>query len=358
MGGIESNGRSTIYDIARIAGVSANTVSRVLNDRPGVGDATRQRIMEIIRKVGYHPHVGARAMRGRRGGCIGLTLPAPLSEVPVSQPMFLWLFNELYRVFGSSGERVCFDLNPFAASHDGDYARSVWDNLYSVCVLAGPLATGDTTVERIHRSGIPYMALGRLDTFAECSYGTVDYERGAYLSTKFLLDRGHKRVAMLKALSEYQPGVERRRGYLKALAEAGIEPDDRLIRSVTFGASNIVNVVHRLLNESEVTAMVDCSATEDASGIREGARRAGRVPGDDFEVVVWTYTNDAVVLPEACAHVWLPVREAASEGLELLADWHRGEREGPIQLLYAPTVYEQPNGHEIVPPRRLFDSFT
>ena len=91
-----------------------------------------------------------------------------------------------------------------------------------------------------------------------------------------------------------------------------------------------------------------------ASG-RIVARRAGRVTGEDFEVVVWTYTNDAVVLSEASAHVWLPVREAASEGLESLAAWHRGESEGPIQLVYSPTVYENPTGHEVDPPRRLFE---
>jgi len=353
---VDTSGTPTIYDVAKIAGVSANTVSRVLNGKEGVGDETRARILQIMRDVDYHPHVGARAMRGRRAGCIGLTLTAPLDVVPVSQPMFLWLFNELYRVFGSTGERVCFDLNPFEQSPTGDYARSIWDNLYSVCVLAGPLAVNDTIVERIHRTGIPYLALGQLDRFPECSCATVDYENGAYLSTKFLLDRGHTRIAMLKALSDFQPGVERRRGYVRALEEAGIDLDDRLIRSVSFGASNIVNVVHRLLNDSDVTALVDCSATEDASGIREGARRAGRVPGQDFEIVVWTYTNDAVVLPEACAHVWLPVLESASEGLELLADWHHGKREGPIQLVYAPTMYESPKGHEIAAPHRLFDS--
>jgi DNA-binding LacI/PurR family transcriptional regulator len=353
---MDASGKPTIYDVAKIAGVSANTVSRVLNGKEGVGAATKSRILQIMRDVDYHPHVGARAMRGRRAGCIGLTLTAPLDVVPVSQPMFSWLFEELYRLFGSTGDRVCFDLNPFVQSSNGDYARSIWDNLYSVCVLAGPLAVDDTVVERIHRTGIPYLALGRLDRFPECSSATVDYEHGAYLSTKFLLDRGHKRIAMLKALSGFQPGVERRRGYIRALEEAGIEPDDQLIRSVTFGASSIVSVVHRLLNDSDVTAFVDCSATEDASGIREGARRAGRVPGQDFEIVVWTYTNDAVVLPEACAHVWLPVLESASEGLELLADWHHGKREDPIQLAYAPTMYESPTGHEISAPRRVFDS--
>ncbi len=92
---MKNDGIPTIYDVAEIAGVSANTVSRVLNGKEGVGAATKARILGVMKDVGYHPHVGARAMRGRRAGCIGLTLPAPLDVVPVSPPMLLWLLNEL-----------------------------------------------------------------------------------------------------------------------------------------------------------------------------------------------------------------------------------------------------------------------
>ncbi|MBI2425925.1 MAG: LacI family DNA-binding transcriptional regulator [Candidatus Hydrogenedentes bacterium] len=346
--------KPTIYDIARIAGVSANTVSRVLNDKKGVGGETRARIQEIIKKVDYHPHMGARALRGQQVGCVGVTLPAPVDEVPLSQDLFVWLFAELYRVFGQQGERICFDINPYATAN-GDYARSIWENLYTVCVLAGPLALNDDTVVRIHKSGIPYLALGRLDGFPECSCATVDYEEGAYISTRHLINRGHRRIAILRAMSGYQPGLERERGYLHALEEAGIEPDERLMQSVTFGGSNIASIVHRLLVSTNATALVDCSATEDASSLREGARRAGRVPGKDFEVVVWTYTSNAVVLTEACAHIWLPVRESAAEGLELLADWYQKKNEGPVNIVYKPTLYETPMGAEIAPPRRVFE---
>jgi len=269
--------------------------------------------------------------------------------------MFMWLFVELYRIFGSQGEYVCWDLNPYTTSMHGDYARGVWEQLYKACVVAGPLATDDTTIHRLHASGTPYMALGRLDSLPDCSSATVDYEEGAYLSTRFLLDRGHTRIAMLKAFTGFQPGVERRRGYLRALEEAGVAPDENLIRSVIFGASNIANVLHRLLVSSDVTALIDCSATEDATSLREGARRAGRTPGDDFEIVAWTYVDNAAVLSEATAHVWLPVREAAAEGFELLAAWTRGEREEPVRILYRPVLNEEVAHGEIARPRRLFE---
>lgn len=346
--------KPTIYDVAQAANVSANTVSRVINGKSGVSDGTRARIHRIIDELGYHPHVGARALRGSQGGCIGVIQSALPGDLPISQAFLIWLLSELHRVFGDRGERICFDLNPRADLTNGDYGRSVWENMFSACVIASPLALGDRTIQRIHECGIPYLSLGRLDEFSECSSATVDYEQGAYISAKFLLDRGHRHIALLKALSGYQPGVDRHRGYVRALHEAGLEPMDRLMQTVNFTATDNANIVHRLLVDEKVTALVDCSGTEDAWSIREGARRAGRVPGKDFEIVVWTYNNESAVLFEAAAHLWLPVREAAAEGLELLAAWHRGEGSGPINIQYGPALFESMPHVEITQHRRLF----
>lgn len=349
-----SPGEWTIYDIAREAGVSAKTVSRVLNHKGGVGKETRERISEIMQRVAYHPHIGAQALRGKHRGSIGITLANPLDVVPLSQGFFLWVFEELYRVFGSKGEYVCFDMTPHAAGH-GDYARGVWEKLFKACVVAGPLANNDQTIEKIHASGVPYVALGRLDRIPEMSIATVDYEEGAYLSTKYLLDRGHTRIAILMAFDGFQPGTERRKGYRRALEEAGIAVDESLMKSVTFGAQNIASVVHRMLTDRAVTALIDCSGTEDASGLRDGARRAGRIPGNDVEIVAWTYVDDAGVLPEASAHLWLPVRESAAAGIEQLRAWLDGTISGPIKVLYRPILTPGPPKNIVARPKRLFE---
>ncbi len=348
----------TIYDIAQEAGVSAKTVSRVLNNKSGVGPDTRERVLDIMRRVGFHAHMGARSLRNRRSGCVGVTLPAPAKVVPLSQGFFLWLFAKLFDTFGPQGDYIGFDLNPHEQPRgaDYDYARGVWEQLFKACVIAGPLPVDDTVIHRLHDSEVPYLALGRLDSLPECSSATVDYEEGTYLSTKFLLDRGHKRIAMLKAFEGFQPGVERDRGYRRALEEAGLAPEANLTRSVDFGVHNMGNVVHRLLADRGVTALIDCSATEDATALREGARRAGRVPGKDFEIVAWTYTDQGAVLHEASAHVWLPVVEAASEGIEVLAAWLREERSGPVKVLYHPVLYTTPGKGEVPRPKRLFDT--
>lgn len=352
----DSSGHSwTIYDIAREAGVSANTVSKVLNRKPGVGDKMRERIMEIMQRVDYRPHIGARGLRAKQNACIGITVAAPFDVAPVSQGFLLWIFGELYRVFGAPGEYICFDLNPFTSRKSVDYARGIFEHLYKACVVVGPLALDDERILKIHRSGIPYLTLGRLDRFPECSSATVDYDAGAYVSTRYLLKRGHARIAMLKAFQGYQPGMERIRGYTRALEEFGHSLDNKLITAVKFGARNIANMVHDLLSDPSVTALIDCSATEDGASLREGIQRAGRCPGKDVEVVTWTYDKQALILKEASAHVWLPVREAATEGVWQLADWTYGRRNGPINIVYQPELHETCGAKEIEKPKRLFE---
>ncbi|MBI2422710.1 MAG: LacI family DNA-binding transcriptional regulator [Candidatus Hydrogenedentes bacterium] len=349
-----STSKPNIHDVARLAGVSTNTVSRVLNGKSGVGESTRGRVARIIRELGYIPNMGARALRGARTGCIGVSLPAPADVAPISHTFLAWIFEELHRLFGQKGERICFDLNPFADNSGEDYARGVWENLYTACLFVGPLHVGDTVIPRVHDSGVPYLVTGRLYSFPECSSAAVDFELATYLSTKHLIDRGHKRIGMLKPMSDYQPAVERIQGYARACEEAGIETDEKLIRPIRFGGSDILNAVYRLLVDRSVTAVVDSSGAESGTDVREGARRAGRKLGSDLDVVTWTYTSDSIVLPEACAHVWIPIREATSEGMELLAEWHMGRRSEPIKVLYPATLYAEATGELLPSHCRLF----
>jgi len=353
----KSPGRYTIHDIAHELGVSARTVSRVINDQTGVGKLTRQRVEEFIREVNFHPHSGARSLRRQRLDCIGVAVTSPPNVIPISNDILTWLFFELNRIF-DEGEFLGFDMNPPLRDDQYDYARGVNEQRYGACVVAGPLRTNDTIIQRIHESGVPYMVMGRLDSCPEVSCATVDYEEAAYISTKFLIDKGHTKIGMLLGLEGFQPGVERRRGYQRALEEAGIPFDDALIRPTTFDSDQNVRLTHRLLLDRKITALVESSGTEDESSIREGARRAGRMPGENLDIVEWTYTYKASVVSEAVAHIWLPLREAGSEGLELLADWFYERRTEAFQVIYHPILYETPKNGEPAPPRPVFTTHT
>lgn len=333
-------GNLTIHDIAKLAEVSPMTVSRVMNGKGGVRADKRERVSRIISEMGFQPHMGAQSLRRTCGDAVGLVFPSSIEQSPFLNESFVsWFIEMIYGVFGREGKYICLDFNPSAKGRGENYARGLWQQRYGACIVSGPLAIADRTIHRIHASGRPYVALGRLDTLPEISCATVDCELGAYTCAKLLIARGHTRIAMLSSFEGSHSGEERRRGYVCALREAGIEVDERLMRSVTYGSQEVANAVYRLLLNRGVTAFIDCSSMEDAAGLREGARLAARTLGKDVECVVWTYSDSTTVMREAVAHLWVPAREAAAEGIELLAKWIRGDRSVPIHVVYPPTLY-------------------
>ncbi|MBI2423166.1 MAG: LacI family DNA-binding transcriptional regulator [Candidatus Hydrogenedentes bacterium] len=344
----------TIHDIARHLGVSTRTIGRVLNNLPGVGEETRQRVAQYVREVDYQPHTAARNLRQRRSDCIGVALNSAGAKVPLSQELLGWLFGELHRIFGRQGEYIQFDLSPPRVDDYLDYGRLLLQQRCGALIVAGPIQIHDPVITRLHRSGKPYLAMSRLDSLPEISSAAVDYESGAYQATRYLAQKGHKRIGLLLGLKGFQPGIERLRGYRRALEEAGLPWDEQIIHPTTFDPGATAEALHQLLHHKDITGILDCSGTEDAAGLREGARRAGRMIGNDLEMVVWTYSYQATVLSDAAAHVWLPVREASSEGLELLADWFYGRRSEPFQVLYTPVLYETIPQQELTPRTPVF----
>lgn len=351
----KSRGEWTIHDIARELGVSAKTVSRVLNHKDGVGPELRERIQRLMDEVGYQPHLGARSLRTRISTCIGVAMPVGPESVPLSQNFVLWIVEQIYGAFGRLGEYVCLDLNPRAGVDAGDYSRGIWQHLFKATVIAGPLPVEDRYLRRIHDSGAQYVVFSRLDSVPDAYCAVVDYEQAAYKSTRYLIERGHRRIALLRAFKGLHPGLERLRGYQRALSEAGIPYDERLVRSTGMSGESVAAGTHFLLAQEHVTALIDSSCMEDGESLREGAARAGKHFGKDgIELVAWSYLKDMAVCREATAHVWLPMREAASEGLMMLADRVYGRAEGPIRVIYPPVLQDYPIEQLLPKPKRFF----
>ena len=348
--------RTTIYDIAQKAGVSAKTVSKVINNKTGVSADTRQRIQKIIQEVEYHPHYGARTLRSRSRNCVGVTVAPPLEMVPLSGDFLLWLFAKLSEVFSAQGAYLAFDMAPREGEGCvGDYGRGVWERLYDTCLVVGPIPTNDIILPRIHASGIPYLALGRLEGLPEGNTASVDFFGGAYESTRFLLERGHRRIAFLSAFEGYQAGLDRVRGYKQALADSSIPWDASLVHYYNPVQGRLTDVVAALLMQPGVSGLVDSSVCEDSYALRQAAALAGRHFGEGLETVVWTYMKDAAVLPEAAAHLWAPVREATIEGIERLARWSKNKEQDPIQVEYKTILTDAEHHLAVRKPKRIFD---
>jgi LacI family transcriptional regulator len=181
---------STLHDVAALAGVSPRTVSRVVNDEAGFGEATRLRVLEAIEKVGYRPNMMARALITRRTGTVGLVVPQMVD------PFFAELVDGVQAAAKASGRTMII------AKHDDDLAEfdSLLETLSSFAVdgaiVYSPRAERATLFKHAMR-GLPIVAFGM--EISGTNLGSVlwDISRGAALGVEHLVQIGRTKLVML-----------------------------------------------------------------------------------------------------------------------------------------------------------------
>jgi LacI family transcriptional regulator len=229
-------------DVAALAGVGVMTVSRVVNDRGGVSPERAVRVRQAIEKLDYRHNVTARHLRltGQSTATIGVLLE------DVANPFAAELLRAVENVMSEQG---CLVL---CASSDGDAAREK-ALLGAFCarrvdgLIIVPCGSD-------HRYLLPEVRRGTQVVFADRPAPSVaadmvisDNFGGARLAVTHLLRSGHTRIGFLSDLRGIYTAAERHRGYLDALARAGIEPDERLIRRDIHSAPSAEQATHDLL---------------------------------------------------------------------------------------------------------------
>ncbi|TMK59830.1 MAG: LacI family transcriptional regulator [Actinobacteria bacterium] len=206
--------RSTIVDVARHAQVSKTTVSHVLSGKRAVSPGTRERVQRSIDALGYRPSGPARSLRTRKTHMVALILP------DITNPFYPVLARGLEEGLEAHGYRA------FICSSDGDanreraYLNEVCDRGVDGIVLD----SFHLTVDDVHAATggrLPTVWIGGLQ-FDHPGVDSVrsDDEAGAYAGTRHLVERGHRRIAMIDG--PVGSGTARRDGYRRALAEAGV----------------------------------------------------------------------------------------------------------------------------------------
>ena len=276
--GEEGRAVLTIKDIARLAGVSVSTVSRVLNDRPDVSDLSRRRVRAVIEAEHYVPNNTARDLVRVRSDAIGLIVRG------VQNPFYIDVIAAIERALDAAGYTMVVRQIGFTDDELAVGAVMERDKrLRGVIFLGG---RSNYTPEEVARLSVPFVlcsytnAFGTLDKSAYSSV-SIDDERAAFDAVNELLQSGHRRIAALVADKTDSAISELRyRGYCRALRQRGIEPDDALV--VSTGDSFAIEDAYRAMNErlSSVADFTALFAIADEMAI--GAMRALREHGRDI----------------------------------------------------------------------------
>lgn len=208
-------------DVARLAGVSHQTVSRVLNDHPSVRPVTRERVLAAVRELGYRRNLSARALVTRRSGSIGVITTGSAHIGPASTTIAIELAA---RAHGYATQLVVVDQE--------DDAREAFEHLAEhavegVVIVAPRIWLADAV--RTAAGTVPVVMVAAARTPAEGVHmAAVDQELGARMAVRHLLERGRRRIAHVAGPEDWFDAIERARGYLSELEDAGLEPGPQL----------------------------------------------------------------------------------------------------------------------------------
>jgi LacI family transcriptional regulator len=301
---------ATSRDVARLAGVSQASVSRVLTNHPHVSEAMRQRVRDALTATGYTPNTQARAMRTHRTGTIGIVTGR------ITNPFYPQLLEALARAVTEQGHRMTLWHSDGGA---GELAAVEAIRGLTVDGVIFTTATAESeSLAQAIRNRLPIVLVNRSLEGAPCDQVASDNTLGGRLVADYLVGLGHTKLATIGGDETMSTGRERRHGFLSRLAELGIHPPEAWTHETDFTHQGGLDAMLRVFEHKETPTAVFCANDLLAFGALDAARRLGvRVPDD-----VWVVGYDDVDLAGWDAFrlttVRQPIEEMGRLAVELL----------------------------------------
>ena len=303
---------TTIRDIARLAGVSIATVSRVLNDRPDVSPETREAVLEVVRRLGFSTNRSARSLSAGRTGFVGVTLPI------VHAPYFSFILAGASEALYEQDMRVI--LCP--TLHQYEREVTLLDRLMHGTTDGSLLLLpeeSDEELKALQEQHYPFVVVDpRIHLDEDIPSVSAAHASGAKRATEHLLSLGHRRIAVITGLEGWMANEERLTGYHAALAAAGVMPDPELEVASNWLISGGYEAAISLFDLKDPPTAIFAFNDNLAIGAMRAARsRLVRVP-EDLSIVGFDDSEEAAIVTPALTTVRQPLAEMGRMAVSLL----------------------------------------
>ncbi|MBZ0089842.1 MAG: LacI family DNA-binding transcriptional regulator [Thermoanaerobaculia bacterium] len=301
----ENNAPSTISDIARLAGVSNRTVSRVINRSSKVGEATRERIQRVIDDLGYRPNAQARGLAGGRSYLLGLIYDNPDALfIDEAQRGVLNVCRELgYELV----IHPCGETDGLCSEVVGSVKRSKLDGV----IVLPPLSEDHQLAGALAKENVPYVRLAAvaLDTADRV---VVSNERSAVASmAEYLVNLGHRRIGYITGPQGRRSTRERLEGFCDALATLGSPIGEEMIARGAYSFESGIECARALLSMPEPPTAIFASNDDMAAGVIQTATEMGLGVPRDLSVAGFDDSVLATRIRPALTTIRRPVRAMA-----------------------------------------------
>ena len=263
------NKKITIKDVAREAGVSISTVSNALNNVNVLHPDTKERVLEVARRLNYTPNLNGRNLKAQATGVLGLFLGA------IRGPYYGELSDSIYRACVESG----YELEIFLSSDPLHIMANIMGHRVDGAIILNS-AIGPDQEKILKNQQIPTVYIDRILVGDKSSSVVFDSRNGGEQAAKFLLELGHKRFMYIEGEEDNYDNQERRGGFFGALKRAGIVVDDDYILPGKFERLAAYNSVTQFVDSGkELPDAIFAANDLSAIGVLEALRDSGvKVP--------------------------------------------------------------------------------
>jgi LacI family transcriptional regulator len=321
----------TIHDVAKKAGVSFKTVSRVLNNEANVSVETQDKVRKAISALQYSPSIAARVLAGSRSFLIGLLYDTPSSYYTHSIQM-----GALERCRDAGFHLVLEKCNSDARNVAAVTLVNIKRTRLDGVILTPPLSDNQAIRETLVEQKIPHVLISPPRLEPEISSVYMDDRRAAFDMTQYLISLGHRRIGFIKGLSRHGAAMLRLLGYEDALRSSGIKLDEALVKDGNFRFQSGADAAEQLLRQKERPTAIFASNDEMGAGAVATAHRLGISIPRELSVVGFDDVPYASITWPALTTVHQPIVEMGAAAAGLLIGGIQSRKTDPAGL--APSI--------------------
>ena len=322
---------STMKEVAAIAGVSIQTVSAIINCKPGISPETSARVNAAIQQLGYRPYTLARSLRTRQTNTIALIV------TDIYNPSFSMIASAVEDNAHSLGYNLVLFNTHDDPEREANYIRTVYDRWMDGVIF---VATGDqfTSLDSLKQDGIPTVAIDRIPMGYLGPSVTLNNYKAGVMAAEYLISLGHKRIAHISGPLKLLLARERLAGYQDSLKKASLYPIDLLPPEGDWSCKSGFEAMQAILSWSEIPTAVFVANDRMAIGaMRAISKRGLRIP-EDISVIGVDDIEVADFQSPALSTIRQSFPEMASHCVHLLMEILDGNEPENPQIVIEPEL--------------------
>jgi DNA-binding LacI/PurR family transcriptional regulator len=323
--------KATIYDIAKEAGVSIATVSKVINGKGRISADTRNAVFAIMERFDFQPSVIASALTGKKTFTLGLLVP------DVSNPFFA----EIARAIEDQGHHLGYSVVMCNTDNKDEKIERYIALLLQKSVDGIIIATGiekKEILEQLLTKGLPIVLIAREMPLVSVETVVVDDYAGGCLAASHLLDLGHKEIAILTESQKVSSSRERMRGFRQTIEDAGVTFNEKWLKICDYKVEDgRINTLELLKEESRPTAIFSCNDLLAVGALQAAKELQIGVPSE-LSIISFDNTILASVTNPTLTTIAQPMEQMGKLAVDLIVEHVKDDKKAKQRIVFRPEL--------------------